>query len=162
MVFSTSCRLGLLLSLGVASALAAQPGTPVPAERLTIRFQEGTFEVVSRTALLKVLPPSDELPADSIPSGFWYELRSEKGRLRYRKIIEDPCLIRYEGRAEGAGTTATLERRDIVRSAGTFSLLVPRATAGDQLLLVESPHEPERRNEPAVEVARLTVVPANN
>jgi hypothetical protein len=143
---------------------SAQPGIPVPAERLTIRFREGAFEVVSRTAVVKVLPPSDELPADSSPSGFWYELRSAEGGLVYRRIIEDPCRIRYEGFAggvAGSGKTATLERRDVVPSERTFSILVPRANPGDQLVLVESPHELERRNEPAVEAARLAVGGAN-
>jgi hypothetical protein len=158
------CHVGFLSTffVGVASVLAAaQQAAPVPAHRLVIRFKEGAFEVLSRVEVSKVLPPSDALPPDTYPSGFWYELRSVNGRLLYRKIIEDPCRIRYEGPAGGVfdgGTAMTLERREVVLSERTFSLLVPRAVPGDQLVLVESPHEQERQDEPAVEVARLTLI----
>ena len=111
----------------------------------------------------KVLPPSDELPADSSPSGFWYELRSAKGRILYRRIIPDPCRVRFEGpsdRLVPRGRTAAPDPREAIPGERTFLILVPRASPGDQLVLVESPHEPERRQEPAVEVARLMLIPA--
>jgi hypothetical protein len=153
-------RRSAVLSLFVfvsASAFAGQ-AAPVPAHRLVVRFADGGFEIVSRTEVTKVLPPSDELPPDSQASGFWYELRSASGRLIYRRIIDDPCHIRFEGPADGVairGRRAAPVRSEAFPGERTFSLLVPRAGPGDELVLMESPHERERRDEAAAEVARL-------
>ena len=67
--------------LAIAVALAAGEGTTATtnprlqdAERLVIRYSASGFELVSRTALLKVLPPTVALPATKgAVSGSWFE-----------------------------------------------------------------------------------------
>jgi len=88
-----------LTSLGVASAQEGPgPTQPQRADRWVIEFASGAFSLLSRSATTKILPASDELPAVQLPpSGFWFELRSAEGALRYRRIIGDPVKIVFEG-----------------------------------------------------------------
>ena len=104
------------LGVGWAGEL---PGTPGPqrADRWVIQFAGGGFSLLSRSTTTKVLAGSDELPAVQLPpSGFWYELRSADGSVRYRRIIDDPVLLVFEGPAldldQNVPTLAQSQRRD--------------------------------------------------
>jgi hypothetical protein len=102
-------RLARRAAIGAALAclLAAAGGTgaqdpPDPtADRVTLRYTESGFELVSLTSLVNVLPPSDELPGEvGTVSGFWFELRNAGGETLYRRIIGDPVRLVFEGPAD--------------------------------------------------------------
>jgi len=78
----------------VACLLPAALAQPVDADRIRVRLSGGQFEILSVTPLTTVLPPS-ESPAGT--SGFWFELRDGAGDVRYRRVIDDPLRLVFEG-----------------------------------------------------------------
>jgi len=153
----------LALVAGAGSPLAAQvpPSPVVAASRALIRFASGQFSLLERRDIRKVLPPSDALPAVQSVSGFWYELRAADGSLRYRRIIEDPVRLVFEGPEEPSPTPgpATPSRKEGIPAERVFSLLIPAPAQGDQLVLFSSPLVPGEQGSPAKEVARLDLFP---
>src|SRR5215467_12490989 len=97
--------------LGLALAQdAGGQGQPVAVDQVGIHFTApGSFDVVSQTSLTKVLTPSDELPGAPQPlSGFWFELQSATGAVKYRRVVGNPVLIVFGGPATAEGTTKQL------------------------------------------------------
>jgi len=133
----------------------------VAANRVLIRFAGGQFTLVERKEIRKVLPPSDELPAGERPlSGFWYELRAGDGHTRYRRIIDDPVRLVFEGPDDPKTPLPAAPRRsEGIPAERFFSLLLPAVQQGDQLVLFSSPLQLGAQGEPASEVARLDLFP---
>jgi hypothetical protein len=166
--------LGLSALPAVAAAQPPGDGGPVAAERVTIAFERGTYSVVSRTTLTKVLAPSDALPEGPGPfTGCWFELRAADGTIRYRRVIDDPVLLVSETAAAAGDAGAAPGAQRLVRAATVpdhriFSVLVPAARDGDELLLFGPPYAPDARGVMAapalptasLEVARLALPPA--
>lgn len=144
--------------VGWATELSG-PAKPGPALRLTIQYRSGTFSLLSSSALHKVIPPSDSLPATSLPlSGFWYELQSPQGEVLYRRIIADPLTSYTE--AGSAETGSIPQRAEVVPAEAVFSLLVPEAEGTNQLVLFSSPPGMAGKSQPATVVARIPIVSA--
>jgi hypothetical protein len=129
---------------GIAALLFAMsaPASEAPpsAERITVEFKGGDFALVSRNVIQKRLPPSDEIP-EGVVTGFWFELRSADGAVRYRRIIGDPIRLVFEGPAEGSGATAP-DRAEGIPEKRVFSVLVPAIAEGDVLLFFGLPIDP--------------------
>jgi hypothetical protein len=141
-----------------APALAQEPpaNDPVAVERIVIRFASGQLTIASRHAAQKVLPPSDELPDVDGPAGFWYEVRSAAGALRYRRILENPIPLVFEGPEQPDSPPGTpASRKEAIPAERFFSLLVPAPFEGDVLVLFSSPLQPGAQAEPASEIARF-------
>ena len=176
----------ILLAIGItAAALVLSPeeshGESVPADRIVVRFQQddyqgAVFDVISRMQITKVIPPSDELPTlDSPVSGFYYELRSADGTVLYRRIINNPVPLVVEVpvkslEAVASGEkTPTVDRKETIPRERIFTLVIPRAGPGDQLVIFSSPLQTGERagllefgrpTGPAQEVARITLIPS--
>jgi hypothetical protein len=148
-----SALTGLLaLSFGYSTK-----GAPPGAERVVLKFAGTNFQLVTTIQLEKVLPPSDELPQTERPiSGFWYELRSPGGALRYRKVIGDPIRNRVEGPSPNANNTNPAPKFSIPQER-VFSVLIPRSGKGDELVIFSSPLREGGESEPAQEVARINL-----
>ena len=186
-MFSTNkqaaCLLAaMLLVTGIIAAdLVLAQGKAVPVDRLIIRFQQddlqsGVFEVIGRKQVTKVLAPSDELPAQGHPvSGFYYELQSADGTVLYRRIISNPIPLTVEvpqkrlDAAAGDQPSIKIERKQIVPQHRVFTVLIPQADVGDQLVLFSSPLQSTqqsslmksgRQTGAAQEVARLSPAPS--
>ncbi len=149
----------MILVTGVIAAnVALAQGNAVPVDRLIIRFQQnglpnGDFEVIGHEQLTKVLPPSDSLPAEGVPvSGFYYELQSAGGTVLYRRIIRNPIPLVVEVPQKLPDTTADLqppvrlERKQIIPRQRIFTILIPRAGVGDQLVLFSSPFQSSQQD----------------
>ena len=133
---------------------------PVAVERIVIRFASGQFAIFSRHAARKVLPPSDDLPDAGGISGFWYEVRSAAGALRYRRILTNPIPLVFEGPEQpDAPPGSPPSRKEAIPAERFFSLLVPVPSEGDVLLLFSSPLQPGAQGEPASQVASLELAP---
>jgi hypothetical protein len=145
----------VLASPSRAQELPPEP-EPVAVERLVIRFAAGQFSIFTRHATQKILPPSDELPAVQNPAGFWYEVRSAEGAVRYRRILENPVPLVFEGPAEPDSPPGTpASRSEAIPSERFFTLLIPAPMQGDVLILFSSPLRPGAQGEPASQVASL-------
>ena len=148
-----------LASVVPATARAQEPPGVVPVEQAVVRFAAGVFSLLDRLPARKVLPPSDALPDADALAGFWYEVRAADGSLRYRRVIGDPIRLVFEGPEPDAGPGAPASRKEAIPAERVFTLLIPAALAGDELVLFSSPLEPGAQGEPAAEVARLELAP---
>ncbi|MCO6435577.1 MAG: hypothetical protein J5J06_00640 [Phycisphaerae bacterium] len=138
-------------------------GGPQAVERLKIEFSSnipdkaGEFRLISRMDVQMVLPPSDELPATKgadLPSGFWYELQSADGSVKYRRIIHNPVFIVFEG-PDLSKSDMVPDRVESLPEQRVFSLLIPAPDSGDEVVLFSSPLEPDSHAQPASEVGRI-------
>ena len=125
------------------------------AHRLRIQYRDGTYELLSATAVTKTLPPSWTPKSTGPHSGFWYELKDGVDVL-YRRRMRRPALIVYEGRDPD---TRMPDRAEAIASKRVFSVLIPAGRSGQELVLFASPIEPADRAEAAREVARLPLSP---
>ncbi len=145
------------VSIVIAATMASdsQPWTgPVPAERLVIQYQSGSFQLLSRSRLIKVLPPSDQLPAtNGAVSGFWFEVQTPKAELKYRRIMANPIAVHTEVPDPTEGSQPT--RREILPDEVVFTLLIPQEPGSNNLVLVGSPLGPEGKAKPAQTLARI-------
>ena len=152
----------LLVALGCAMVISwadtpSGPSEPVPVSRLTIQYRGGTFTLLSSTALTKVIPPSDQVPATPLPlSGFWFELQSPRGELLYRRIISDPTTTYTE--VPNPETGSAPERVEVPTADAVFSVLIPDIAGTNQLVLFSSPPGPVGKSQPATVVARIPIV----
>ncbi len=134
----------------------------IPASRIVVRYHEGTFEVVSSVPLNKTLAPTDSLPAKGQASGFWYELRSADGELRYRRVVADPTRLVYEGPVVTESGAVVTERAEAAARDRVFSVLVPRIAPGDALIFYGSlpDHQERTSGEASQAIARLALSPS--
>jgi len=177
----------MLLAIAVVAprlvlAQREQPGKAVPVDRITVKFlydghQGGVYEVIDIKQITKVLPPSNELPTTgSGVSGFYYELQSADGTVLYRRVIHNPIPIAVEVPEKPLDTRASdqegvaIERKQTIPPERIFTVLIPRASAGDQLVIFSSPLQSSRgaelmvsaeSSDAAQQVARITLVPQN-
>jgi hypothetical protein len=146
-----------VMSFLVAASWAADllPGAgPVPAERLIIQYRSGSFQLLSRSPVTKVLPPSDELPATNrAVSGFWFEVQTPKGEVKYRRIMPDPVTVYTE--VPGPGPEPRPERAEVVPAETVFTVLVPRVPGSNNVVLFSSPPGAAGKAQAAQKVARI-------
>jgi hypothetical protein len=145
--------------------------------RLVLEYNQGELVLLSQRPLVKVLPPSDELPAVQIrddreepngptpndppaaqlPSGFWFEVLAGDGSVRYRRIMENPILLTFEG-IDPEREDGVLERVESVPVKRVFSILVPvdRGELADtSVVFFSSPLEPGAQAKSASEIGRV-------
>jgi hypothetical protein len=172
----------LILAALLASswlAIAQAQSRAIPAQRLIIQFDlakyeagdADAFEILSQRSLRKVLPPFDQLPSpdDSFApstdeqqfSGFWYELVAGDGSVRYRRSVENPILMRFEG-INPANPQEGLSLVEALPDQRVFSLLLPYLEeVGTSLVIYSSPLQPGSQHEAASEIARLPLAQPN-
>ena len=132
------CRtaLGLLLvvlPISEGKSAGNDPG-PQPVERLVIRYHEGTFELVARTTIQKVITPSMTLADTSRNmSGSWFELQTSTGVMLYGRPLSPPNIAYVEHLADS--TTGRIERQEIMVSERTFLITVPQRADGARVAI---------------------------
>jgi len=110
---------------------------PVPAERLLIKYSSGSYQLLSRTPLIKVLPPSDALPATNhAVTGFWFEIQTPKEEVKYRRIMPDPIKVYTE--VPGPASEPQPERAEAIPAEAVFTVLIPQVPGSNNLVLVGS------------------------
>ena len=121
---------------------------PVDAVRLTIRYGGDGFEVVKRTRVRKVVPPSAPLlDDDDVEVGCWAEVRAG-GRSVYRHLLTDQL-----GRDVEVFTSdpdRPISRVAVADPIGVFTVVVPVFDDADEIAIVgPSRDAPERRRRKA-------------
>ena len=153
--------LGVAVLMALAAALAAGDGGGAPtktrmqaAERLVIRYSATGFELVSRTPLMKVLPPTVSLPGEKgAVSGSWFEVQSDGGDVVYRRRISSPRMVYTEAPTEDE--PGVLKREEIAVDENVFSILVPAGTDAKSLIFYDSNPDIQKRTEAAIEIGRI-------
>lgn len=124
------------------------------AERLVIRYSSAGFELLSRTPLQRVIPPSVELPATKgMVSGSWFEVQSDAGDVVYRRRISSPRLVHTE--VPTTDNPGVLTRDDIALEENVFSVLVPAGSDAKSLIFYDSSTNLSKRHEAASEIGRI-------
>jgi hypothetical protein len=150
----------LVLLLQFSVALAQEPPTKqVAVERLTIQYEDGDFLLVNRQAFRKVLPPSYELPDGGGPfSGFWYELQDAAGTVLYRRMVDNPLVVHFEG--PDIDTNGTVpDRKEAIAESKMLWILLPAPPTDSALVIFSSPLELGAQAEPAEEIGRVPLLP---
>lgn len=116
---------------------ASGPGVPGPAVRLICAVEGDGVRVLSRRRLTKVVPPSEPIDDQEAGragqwSGFWIEVRDDRDRVRYRRVVADPLA----GEVEVPGGDGSFTRRESARASAAFALLVPDLPDADHVSLV--------------------------
>lgn len=123
--------------------------------RLTFRY-EGEKITLGRRESVAMIAPS---PAFPLPqkgdSGFWYEVRDDRGRTLYCRAMFNP--VRFEREVFPEDPAKSPHWVKIERPAGIFELLVPDIPEAVEVVLFSSPFKPEESGKPAKEIARYPV-----
>lgn len=131
---------------------ARQFDGPVDAVRLTIRYGGDRFEIVKRTRVRKVVPPSAPLLDEGdVEVGAWAEVRAS-GRSVYRQLLTDQL-----GRDVEVFTSdpdRPISRIAVDDPVGVFTVIVPDVDDADEIAIVGPPRDaPERRRRKAADRA---------
>jgi len=136
LVLTAAAVAAFMIAASHATDLPPAAG-PVPAERLVIQYRLGSYQLLSRTPLIKVLPPSDDLPATNrAVSGFWFEVQTPGEEVKYRRIMPDPIKVYTE--VPGPAPEPRPERAEAVPAEVLFTLLIPQVPGSNNLVLVSS------------------------
>ena len=125
----------LLLMLLVAEGKSAENGPGAqPVERLVVRYHDGTFELVGRTTVQKVIAPTMTLADTSRNmSGSWFELQTSTGGMLYGRPLSPPNIAYVEHVADS--TTGRIERQEFTVSDRTFLITVPQRSDGARVAI---------------------------
>lgn len=122
--------------------------------RLTLSYEGSSIRLIGRQRIKMVSPPSDDVDvAEQKKTGFWYEVRSSKGEVLFRRVTENPIRLATEIRSDDPARP--LVRQEVKEAKGTFILIVPDLPGARTLVLFSSPLEIRARPEPAREIARF-------
>jgi hypothetical protein len=127
---------------------------PVDAIRLTIRYGGDRFEIVKRTRVRKVVPPSAPLlDDDDVEFGAWAEVRAG-GRSVYRQLLADQLGRDIE--VFTSDPDRPISRVAVDDPVGVFTVIVPMLDDADEIAIVGPPRDaPERRRRKASEPATV-------
>ncbi len=138
----------------IDGASPTQTVGPQSVERLVIQYNQGSFELISRTPLRKTLPPSVTLPAPiGQVRGSWFEVQSTTGEMVYRRRFPAPNVIYTEWPTQDDPTQ--LRREEIEVSENVFTILVPKNDKAEALLIFGTPRGQDKRAAAAGEIGRL-------
>lgn len=144
----------LIVPRPAGGADSTKTAAPPAAERLILRYANGTIEVVTRTPLNKPVPPSQSMPAaKGEVRGNWFELQADNGDVVYRRGMAAPDLVYTE--VPTAENPSQLSRAEFVVPEKTFSILVPIKSDGNYLVLYGAPVGSKSRNQAAGEIGRI-------
>jgi hypothetical protein len=118
--------------------------------RLTFGYDRDRVELLDRQRVDMVAPPGEPEPVPRRAAGFWVELRDQRGRRLYQRVVHQPLRFEVEIFPERRGDAIT--RRAVDHPRGTFSLLVPDLPDAETVVLFSSPLEPEKSGEAAREL----------
>lgn len=127
------------------------------AERLVIKYSTAGFELISRTPVQKVLPPSMSLPKSAGNAGVrgtWFEVQDETGATVYRRPMDSPQVLRVETLSDD-GTT--IEHDEVAPNETVFSVLVPVSATTRSLVVYDMIRDLNKRvvSDTAVEFGRI-------
>jgi hypothetical protein len=130
-----------------------EPGYAAPSRaiRLVFEYEGDKLEVRDEIATETAIAPSDPIRGYEGESGFWIELRDDKGELVFRRILNNPIQFDVESHDPELGT----RRHAVEKPRGVFTVLVPDVADARDLIVVASPLDAERRAAPAEPLVRF-------
>jgi hypothetical protein len=127
--------------------------------RLTFEYEGPTVKLVSAQSVDMILPLSHPLDTQQEQAGFWFTLTDADGKPVYRRVMHNP--IGYDREVfSNDPVQPSIQRVPIPKPKGTFVLLVPDLPDARTVQLFSHPLEPAAHGQPARELARFTITPA--
>jgi hypothetical protein len=121
--------------------------------RLTFGYEGSSVRLLDYESIEMLAPPGEPEAIPKGASGFWVELRDQRGRRLYQHAMRQP--VRYEAEVfpENHAELPHYVPRSTVE--GAFVVLVPEIPGAHTAVLFSSPPEPGRSGEPASELIEV-------
>jgi len=126
------------------------------AMRLTFSYAGDDVKLISQQPVEMVVPPSDPVKGFQRHKGFWAELKNEKDKTLYRRVMHNPT--RNDAEVFSDDPEQSISRQPAPKRKGVFVLVVPDTDQSDAVTLSRS--EPETKG-PARGIRSLASKPAS-
>jgi len=120
--------------------------------RLLIAYRGTKLRLLDRQSVKMIPPPADE-PVGAPRSGFWLELRDEKGETLYTRVMQNP--IRFSAELLTDDPERPVARAELSEVEGEFVLHVPELPEAQALVFMSTPAGLAALGQVASELARL-------
>lgn len=124
--------------------------------RLVCTYENEKLTVTAIDHLEMLTQESDPLDGFENLTGFWLELRTKEGKVRYRQIMRDPFQP-FQESYDPSNKDAPIQMVARPEVAGHLVLLVPAIPEADQLALVRSTPDESGQKLNVVDVVNLSL-----
>ena len=137
------------------TARKTTPPESTKAMRLTFSYDGDDVKLISQQRVEMMVPPSDPLKGYAKHKGFWAELKNDRDKTLYRRVMHNPTRNDAEVFPETPGQS--ISREPAPKRRGVFVVVVPDIDKGEEVTLSRS--SPEAKG-PASRLLSLASKPA--
>lgn len=112
--------------------------------RLTFSYKGDKVKLISQQSVQMTLPPSDSLEGYEEHKGFWAELKNDKKKTLYRRVLHNPT--RNDAEVFSDDPAEGISRKMMPDRTGVFSVVVPDTAKGHEVLLSRSSAPPTTKS----------------
>ncbi len=119
-----------------------EPAASSPtAMRLTFSYQGDQVKLVSQEPVEMTLSPSDSLQGYERHKGFWAELKSDRDKTLFRRVLHNPT--RNDAEVFSDDPEQSISRAPAPKRKGVFTVVVPHTQKGREVTLSRSSGNPD-------------------
>jgi hypothetical protein len=111
------------------------------AVRLTFSYQGDQVKLLSQQPVEMTVAPSDPLKGYEEQKGFWAELKSDKDKTLYRRVLHNPT--RTDAEVFSDDPEQSISREPAPKRTGVFVVVVPDTEKGHEVTLSRSIGQPD-------------------
>jgi hypothetical protein len=111
------------------------------AVRLTFSYQGDQVKLLSQQPVEMTVAPSDPLKGYEEQKGFWAELKSDKDKTLYRRVLHNPT--RNDAEVFSDDPEQSISREPAPKRTGVFVVVVPDTDKGHEVTLSRSTGQPD-------------------
>jgi hypothetical protein len=115
--------------------------TSPKAVRLTFSYQGEKVKLISQQPVEMTVPPSDSLEGYEQNKGFWAELKSDKDKTLYRRVLHNPT--RNDAEVFSDDPEQSISREPTPKRTGVFVVVIPDTGQGHEVTLSRSSEQPD-------------------
>jgi hypothetical protein len=125
-----------------AKAKAAQAAPePARAMRLTFSYDGDDVKLISQQRTEMVVPASDPVTGFKRQKGFWAELKNDRDKTLYRRVMHNPTRNDAEVFPDPDTPGQGISREPAPKRKGVFVVVVPDTDKGNEVTLSRSSPE---------------------
>jgi len=125
--------------------------------RLTFSYDGDDVKLISQQRTAMVVPASDPVTGFKKQKGFWAELKNDRNKTLYRRVMHNPTRNDAEVFPDPDTPGQGISRAPAPKRKGVFVVVVPDTDKGNEVTLSRS--APETRG-PAKGLRALAIKPA--
>lgn len=124
-----------------AKSKPRKPAAKSPkAVRLTFSYKGEDVKLISQQPVEMTVPPSDSLEDYEEHKGFWAELKDDKAKTLYRRVMHNPT--RNDAEVFSNDPEEGISRKMTPERTGVFVVVVPDTAKGHEVLISRSSAPP--------------------